>query len=194
MRSYSRITPSFWTGKTGRAIAAAGPEAVVVAFYLMTSPHANMIGLFYQPMLYLQHETRLPSEGASKGLRSCIEAGLCSYDDATEMVWVHEMAAYQVGRRLKESDNKCVNVRKLYKSLPNSPLLGPFFDRYRTDFHLVERRGFEGALEGLRSQEQEQEQEQEQKYPSQDGEFDRGIDAYKHTHASETVGTSRGAG
>ena len=70
MRDYGKISPSFWTGKTGKAIKAGGQEAVVVAMYLMSSPHSNMIGLYYLPMMYLAHETGLGFEGASKGLQT----------------------------------------------------------------------------------------------------------------------------
>lgn len=95
MRDYATVAPQFWLGKTGRELRKKGAEAQVVSFYLMTSPHANMLGLYYLPILYIAHETGLGLEGASKGLKSTIEAGFCSYDEDTEMVWVHEMAAYR---------------------------------------------------------------------------------------------------
>lgn len=166
MRDYATVSPQFWLGKTGRELRKHGAEAQVVSFYLMTSPHANMLGLYYLPILYLAHETGLGMEGAKKGLRSSIEAGFCSYDEATEMVWVHEMAGYQVGRNLKPGDKKCAGVRNGYASLPENPFLSTFYDMYKNDFHLDLKRGndrgSEGASEGLRSQEQDQEQDQEQ--------------------------------
>ena len=69
MREYAKLAPTFWTGKTGRALKRRGIEGVVVALYLVSSPHSNMLGLFYQPALYLAEETGLPIEGAWKGLR-----------------------------------------------------------------------------------------------------------------------------
>ncbi|EEV1606447.1 DNA-binding protein, partial [Escherichia coli] len=170
MRDYAKVSPRFWLGETGRELRKAGAEAQVVAFYLMTSPHANMLGLYYLPVLYLAHETGLGLEGASKGLKRAVEAGFCSYDHDAEMVWVHEMAAWQVGETLKPGDNRCTGVRNEYASLPENAFLSVFYDRYKTDFHLDVRRnnsrnsvrGFEGAFKGLRSQEQEQEQEKEQ--------------------------------
>ena len=169
MRDYAKVSPRFWLGETGRELRKAGAEAQVVAFYLMTSPHANMLGLYYLPVLYLAHETGLGLEGASKGLKRAVEAGFCSYDHDAEMVWVHEMAAWQVGETLKPGDNRCAGVRNEYASLPENAFLSAFYDRYKTDFHLDVRRnnsrnsvrGFEGAFKGLRSQEQEQEKEQE---------------------------------
>jgi len=166
MRDYATVSPQFWLGKTGRELRNAGAEAQVVAFYLMTSPHANMLGLYYLPVLYLAHETGLGLEGASKGLKRAIEAGFCSYDEQSEMVWVHEMAAYQVGRSLKPGDNRCAGVRNEYASLPENPFLPDFFARYQDDFHIVikreSERGFKGASKGLTSQDQDQEQDQEQ--------------------------------
>lgn len=166
MRDYATVSPQFWLGKTGRELRKQGAEAQLVAFYLMTSPHANMLGLYYLPVLYLSHETGLGLEGASKGLRSAIEAGFCSYDVATEMIWVHEMAAYQVGRALKPGDNRCAGVRNEYASLPENPFLSLFYERYKADFHLSDKREnppeSEGASKGLGSQDQDQEQDQEE--------------------------------
>lgn len=166
MRDYAKVSPQFWMGKSGRELRKAGPEAQVVALYLMTSPHANMLGLYYLPILFMSHETGLTFEGALKGLKSAIEAGFCSYDEASEMVWVHEMAAYQVGRALKPTDNQCAGVRREYASLPDNPFLSLFYERYKTDYHLNIKREIErvseGASEGVGSQEQEQEQEQDQ--------------------------------
>ena len=52
MREYAKVAPTFWTGKTGKDIKRRGIEGVVMATYLMSSPHSNMLGLFYQPILY----------------------------------------------------------------------------------------------------------------------------------------------
>lgn len=162
MRDYAKVAPTFWTGETGKAIRRRGPEGVICALYLMSSPASNMLGLYYQPILYMAHETGLGVERASEGLRVCIEEGLCSYDEASEFVWVHEMASFQIGKGLKAADNRCVGVQRDYDSLPDNPFLAAFFDRYCSDFHLSRRRGGEGACRPLRSQEQEQEQEEDQ--------------------------------
>ena len=55
MRDYATVAPQFWLGKTGRELRRQGAEAQVVSFYLMTSPHANMLGLYYLPILYIAH-------------------------------------------------------------------------------------------------------------------------------------------
>ena len=142
MRDYSKIAPTFWTGETGKQIRRRGMEGVVVSLYLLTSPHSNMLGLFYQPLLYMAHETGLGIEGASKGLQSCFEAGFCQYDENTEMVWIPEMARYQIGSGLSSNDKRCKGIQKDYEALPNNPFLGEFFKRYERDFHLTRPHAF----------------------------------------------------
>ncbi len=170
MREYAKVGPTFWTGSTGKALRRRGIEGVLVALYLVSSPHSNMLGLYYQPLMYMAHETGLGIEGASKGLQSCIEVGFCSYDPDTEMVWVHEMAAWQIAESLSSSDKRCRGIQKDYEAVPDCPFVGPWFDRYRQAYHLTNRREFQepqptqkqAPSKPLRSQEQEQEQEQEQ--------------------------------
>jgi hypothetical protein len=169
MRDYSKVSPQFWIGTTGKALRNCGPEAQLVALYLLTNPHANMLGLYYLPEIFVAHETGLTIEGASKGLARCIEVHFCSYDATTEMVWVHEMAAYQIGEQLSETDKRCVGISNEYEGLPENPFLLAFYERYATAFHMCRARKstlsatspIEGPSKPHRSQEQETEQEQE---------------------------------
>lgn len=168
MRDYSKVGPQFWIGKTGKKLRAAGAAAQLVGLYLMTSPHANMTGLYYVSRDSIAHETGLGMEGASKGLQSCIEAGFCSYDDESEMVWVHEMAFFQIADKLSAADKRSAGVQNEYDALPDNPFLGPFFEKYGGPFNMKRNRGavdnspIEAPSKPLRSQEQEQEQAQEQ--------------------------------
>jgi hypothetical protein len=149
MRDYAKVSPKFWTGETGQELARRGSEALVVALYLMTSPHSNMLGLYYQPVLYMAEETGLSPEGAWKGLHACIEVGFCAYDTNTKWVWVFEMASYQIGTELASTDKRCKGIQKDYAGLPNVPFLADFFDRYHGHFHLTERREFVSKTKGL---------------------------------------------
>lgn len=166
MRDYAKVSPHFWLGKTGKQLKQ-GPETLIVSLYLMTNPHANMLGLYYIPVMFIAHETGLSIEGASKGLQSACEAGFCAYDHETEVVWVYEMAKFQVADELKPADNRCKGIQKDYESIPNNPYLSAFFDKYAQAFCMTVKRGensqktspLEAPPEPLRSQEQEQEQD-----------------------------------
>lgn len=168
MRDYSKVAPQFWIGETGKRLRG-HPEAQIVALYLITNPHANMLGLYYLPRLFIAHETGLSAEGASEGLSRCIEAMFCGYDDSAEVVWIFEMARFQVGAALKADDKRCIGVQNDYDAMPRNRFLSEFFDKYAGAFHLTRKREnetpdgspSEAPPKPLRSQEQEQEQEQE---------------------------------
>jgi len=170
MRDYAKISPQFWIGSTGRKLREAGPEATIVALYLLSNPHANMLGLYYMPKVFIGHETPLGPEGASKGLQRAIEVGFCGYDEASEVVFVFEMARYQIAEQLDRQDNRCKGIQREYDAVPDNAFLAMFYEKYRAAFHMESRRKIEspsvGASMPLRSQEQEQKQEQEQEKPS----------------------------
>jgi hypothetical protein len=163
MRRYSKVCPQFWIGETGRKLREAGQDALLVALYLLTNPHANMLGLFYIPASLMAHETGLSPEGASEGLRRAIDAGFCAYDESSETVFVYEMARYQIADQLLPSDKQCAGIQREYEGLPNNPFLAAFYEKYAKAFHLTfsreNQRPSEGASKAHRSQEQEQEQD-----------------------------------
>lgn len=178
MRDYAKVTPKFWVGETGRAMRGEPLEVRVVAMYLLTAPHSNMIGLYYLGPPTLAHETGIPVDRALDALGRLETLGFASYDHEAEMVWVHEMARIQIGESLKPSDNRVVGIQREYDALPDCRFLGAFFDRYAEPFSMRGRRqgrnersvvgtteplgrGFRGASKPLGSQEQEQEKEQD---------------------------------
>ena len=86
MRDYAKVLPSFWIGPSGKKLRG-DMEAQLLALYLMTSPHANMIGVYHCPILYMAHETGMPLEGATKALQRLCEAGFCHYGNDTPRCW-----------------------------------------------------------------------------------------------------------
>lgn len=166
MRDYGTVSPRFWIGETGKQLRG-NLEAQVLALYLMTSPHANMIGVFHCPILYMGHETGLGLEGASKGLASLIEAGFCTYEEASETVFVHRMAAFQIADRIKPSDKRAGWVIKEWQNISSDKIKAEFFAIYSEAYNLPKEEENTSPIEApskpLPSQEQEQEQEQEQK-------------------------------
>ena len=130
MRDYSKVSAQFWVGKTGRAMRG-DMQTQVVAMYLMTSPHANMIGVYHCPIVYIAHETGSPIEGATKGLKRLCDDGFCTYDDDNEMVWVHEMAKFQIGDELKPGDKQIKGLQKQFEALPESHVKQGFYEKYK---------------------------------------------------------------
>lgn len=158
MRQYATIDPAFWMRGTGKALRG-DVEAQLVALYLMSSPHANMVGIYYLPLPMLVHETGLTFEGASKGLRRLSESGFVEVDEETDYVFVPNLAKHQVGETLSPKDNRRTAVVRLLRELGDHPFVAKFIEKYRdsyaldADFAIADssdkdkglRRGFEGA-------------------------------------------------
>lgn len=199
MRLYGTLKPTFWTGPTGKELRG-HPEAQIVAMYLVTGPHANMIGLFRCPVHYIAADTGLPFEGASKGLQRLTEVNFCQTDDEHDLIWVFEMARYQIAETLKPNDNRIKNVASHLAALPKSPLLLGFYDRYEAPFHLQNqpdleelRHWKEGASKALLSQ-RTGNREQEQPNLSQGEEVQRKGSAGKQERPALAVVSGNGRG
>jgi hypothetical protein len=155
--NYGVVKPSFWTGATGRALRQ-DVDAQVVALYLMTSPHANIIGVFRCPIDYIKLETGRTIEGASKGLTKLCQIGFCTFDASTDTVWVHEMARFQIGDMLKGADKRIKHVARFFDEIENPHIKRAFFDKYGAAYQLAEPpvvaetgRTMEGASKPLQS-------------------------------------------
>ena len=135
MRHYGIVSPKFWIGETGKLLRG-NPEAQVLALYLMTSPHSNMIGVFHCPILYMAHETGLSVEGATKGLQRLSEVGFCTYEEASETVFIHRMARFQVAEQLKPDDKRVKGINKDWSNIESASIRAAFFAIYSVAFHL----------------------------------------------------------
>lgn len=158
MREFAKISSEFWTSITGKKIKNCNSDAKVIALYLMTNRHVNMIGFYYLPILFITHEAGISFEGTSKELKSLIEIGFCSYDYKHEYVWVHDVAAQELGQ-LKKNDNRIKYVNTICKKLINIPLLNNFYEKYKDLLKLDV--SFEAPLKAPRSQDKEQKQDKE---------------------------------
>lgn len=175
MRDYGKVSPRFWTGTTGKQIRAMGPECQVVALYLMTAPSSSATGMYYLPIPVLAHETGASIEGARKALARLSEADFAHYDEATEFVWVPEMARHQIGDRVTPKDKRHPWLLKELHMHRKCVFAHNFWIKYREAFALGSESPYEGPPQAPskphRSQEQEQEQEhlQESAAPAPSG-------------------------
>lgn len=125
---YRSINPSFWSGKTGKAIRG-NPEAQVLALYLITNQHTNMQGVYHLPVAYICADTGLSQQGALKGLDRLFEGGFCEYFHEQEVVFVYKMLVYQTGN-LKKNDNRAISVRNFYNEFEEGHIKQRFAEHY----------------------------------------------------------------
>jgi hypothetical protein len=173
MSCYRKIVSTFWTGETGRSLRAAGPEAQLVALYLLTCQASHMSGLYYVAMPTISHETGLSMDAVAQALRCLSEVGFAHFDSDSEVVWVPEMAHHQIGATLHPKDNRHIALVQHLDDFRKSKFRKAFLKRYRVDYQLQNgrtsegpskdlRRTSEGPSKPLRSQTQTQTQTQEQ--------------------------------
>lgn len=151
MAYYGVIFPEFWTGRTGRdLVAQGGPAAQVLALYLATNRHTNMLGLYRLLPDDVLHETKLSRKALEKAWQAVVTTQFASKDDASAYVWVHQMARFRlglkVGATLESGDNRVLAVNRIYHALEVNPFLGPFFDANHKLLRLKKRR--EAVLAG----------------------------------------------
>lgn len=135
MSDYHKIQSTFWLSGTGKKLRG-DTCAQLVAVYLMSSPHANMIGVYHCPPLYVAHETGTCLDAVEQAIRILSDVGYCTFDPETEYVFVHRMAAYQIGESLSAKDNRVTSVRKAIESLPDFSIKQMFIRRYAEVYHL----------------------------------------------------------
>lgn len=135
MRDYGKVNGNFWIGRTGRSLRG-NHEAQIVALYLITSPHSNMIGLYHCPIAYIANETGLTTQGATKGLRCLINTDFCTFDEEIDFVFVHEMAKHQIGKTLKEADKQRIGIQNQLAMTPEGPCKQAFIRRYSDVYNL----------------------------------------------------------
>jgi len=136
MRDYGTVSPRFWRAGTGKRLRG-DADAQVLALYLMTSPHSNMIGVYYCSVRAMSDETGIPFEGASKALRRLVDEGFCVVDEETDEVFVVQMAAHQIAERLEPKDNRCKSVARELALVDSPKLREAFLEVYREAFNVV---------------------------------------------------------
>jgi hypothetical protein len=179
MRDYAKVSPLFWTRGSGKRLRG-NADAQVLALYFVTCPAANMIGVYYVPLVSVAHETGLGMDRTLEALAALGAADFAHYDHDHELVWVPNMASYQIGDELKAGDKRRFAVVAEIDKLGGHRFAAAFLERYGVAYGLRSNGSFssiapspsqgvcetgdqpaEGqtALTGRAGEEQEQEKE-----------------------------------
>jgi hypothetical protein len=85
MRDYGKVHSTFWTSDTTRNMS---EDARWLAFYLLSSPHGTIAGVFRLPDGYACEDLQWGSERVSKGFHELAEKGFAKRCETTKWVWV----------------------------------------------------------------------------------------------------------
>lgn len=138
MREFVKLSPVFWSGKTGKELRKHGPDAQIMALYLMSNAHVNYVGLYRLPAAYISVDLEWTADRVASAMKAVEQVGFAKFDTERELVWVINGGAHQIGE-LKPNDKYVKAVEKEFLRMPACELTAAFFDKYRAAFHLPTR-------------------------------------------------------
>ncbi len=141
MRDYGRVFSKFWQSEDTRAFS---EDARVLALYLLTSPHANLIGCYRLPEAYAADDLQWSSERVREGLNELQSKGFLSRDEATKWVLLHNYLKWNGF----ENGNVAVAASKAFDQVPAIPLKAALA-KALLDFGSHLKEGFANHLQTL---------------------------------------------
>ena len=116
---YGAVHTQIWQSRDFRALTA---EAKMLFLYLLTSPHANLTGVYLLPLAYAQEDMGWDQDTMLNALEQLIEAEMVKYDHDARVVCVLNYMKYNPISNQKQATG-AVNA---VKNLPKTPLVCDF--------------------------------------------------------------------
>lgn len=117
MREYGRVYSSFWQSPEMRALPEDGRT---LALYLLTCPHANLIGCYRLPDAYAADDLQWSSERVREGFQKLQAAGWVARDPATQWIVVLKYAKWNAF----ENGNVAKAAAKVFDQVPAGRIKG----------------------------------------------------------------------
>ncbi len=144
MRTQCTFHPTFWTRGSGKKLRG-DSDAQVLAIYFMNSPQSTMIGLYYEPLISILHNTGLSEEAFRRVLPKVAEIAL--YDESESLVYLPNGAERQIGETLSIKDNKRKAILAQLKVYGNHEFVKQWLEKYYDPYNF----SYEGITKPLRS-------------------------------------------
>lgn len=159
MRLYGVIQTKLWTNAGVQKIS---DQAKLLACYLLSSSHTNMLGCFRIPVGYIAEDLQWNNETVNKAFDELYQINYLTYDVTSGWVFIHNFLKYNP----IENPNQGKSIAKLFEETPRnlrffSELINSLLEHsefLREDF----RNTLETLVKPFRNQDQEQNQNQEE--------------------------------
>jgi hypothetical protein len=115
MRDYGRVFSAFWQSPETRAYSEDGRT---LALYLLTSPHANLIGCYRLTDAYAADDMQWSLERVREGFSELQEKGFATRDEGTKWVLIHKYLKWNSF----ENGNVAIAAHKAFDHVPATPL------------------------------------------------------------------------
>ena len=140
MKSFSKLYSDFWINYDHSEVLGTGVDGQLMALYLQSNTHHNMLGAYYLPLLYISSDLKLSVRQVQVALKKLCKINYCKYDNKTQYVWVCNLISEQIGDEVDIKDNRSKAIQEIWKSLPlKLEFLEEIYNRYHAAFHLDAR-------------------------------------------------------
>ncbi len=137
-------------------------DARLLALYLLTGQHTNMIGCFRLPDGYVSEDLAWTPERVSKGFDELSANGFATRDSSSKWVLIRNFLTWNS----VENPNQGIAALRLFDQVPDASTVKPELARVLASaishIGIAKLKGSERVLEPFLNQEQEQEQDQEE--------------------------------
>ncbi|NPV72119.1 MAG: DnaD domain protein [Firmicutes bacterium] len=113
---YTRIKSRFWTDEKSGAW---DNDTKLLALYLLSCPHGNILGCFVLPKLYICADLRWTPEQLQRPFAKLLDDDFIEYDEKASLVLVRKWLRHNP----IENGNQATAAIKVLQELPKSPLL-----------------------------------------------------------------------
>jgi len=160
MRDYGSVHTCFWSNTEIQGLS---DQAKLLALYLLTGLHTNMLGCFRLPVGYIAEDLSWSSETVIKRFKELTQIGFATRDETTQWVLIPKFLEWnQI-----ENPNQGKSIQRLFDQVPkNSRIFKPLIEvllAYQKHLEPNFINSLQTLLKPFLNQEQEQEQDQEQK-------------------------------
>lgn len=131
MRDYGKVHTSFWTSQTTRLMS---EDARTLAFYLITSPHGTISGVFRLPDGYVCDDLQWDAKRVEEGFAELLAKGFANRCETTKWVWINRHFEWNK----PENPNQLKSAAKIALSIPDECVWKQDFMRLNADFLGIE--------------------------------------------------------
>ncbi len=130
MRVYGKVATGFWQDEKMLPL---NDREKLLALYLLTGPHSNMLGCFRLPIGYISADLNWSPKAVQRGLAALARIGYLRRNEATGLTLLPNYFRYN----MIENPNVGKRAAALIKGLPHdtnimaelAAMLSPFADR-----------------------------------------------------------------
>ncbi len=160
MRDYGTVHTQFWIHPVYSKLSI---TAKLIAVYLLTCPHTNMLGCFRLPEEYIAVDLLLDKSNVHSALEELIKVNFLSIDFQHGWILIHSFLEWNP----IENPNQAKHIIKLFDKTPSQlniyPKLVEILSSVPKQFDEDFKNYLQILLKPFRNQEQEQKQDQNQK-------------------------------